>query len=109
MATEVKVGGYKDANALKEARRATSIATSKAETVMREVSRIREHVGRPDYGFLNSTLGELLLHLSRNSSALDEMWNLRAQAGQTVGDDVTTRVEMLEAQMAELMRRIGLQ
>lgn len=109
MVTEAKVGGYKELNYLKDARLATGLATSKAESLAREVACIREGVGRPDFGYFNSTLGELLVYLAKTSRAQDEIWNMRRELGQVVANDVDARMDAIEAQLRMLAERVGVQ
>lgn len=107
MATEVKVGGYKELNYLKDARSYTSVATGKTESLMREVARIQEGVGRPDFGYFKSTIAEVLVYLAKTSRAQDEIWNMRRELGQTVASDVDARMDAIEQQLAHLYAAMG--
>lgn len=102
MATPVKVGARNDVNALKDARRYHGQAVAKTETAMREVERMKEGAGRPDYGPLTSTLGDLALSLSKVTKHLEEMWTIRALAGQVADSDLAERLAAVEAELAEL-------
>lgn len=102
MATPVKVGARNDLEALKRARRHHNEAVTKAERASDEIARMRESTGRPDYGRLTALVGELSLHLARVTRPLEEMWAIRAGAGQLADDDLAERLAALEAEMAEM-------
>lgn len=101
MATAPKPGGYNDMNALRTARRATADAAATLERALDELARMREHVGRPDYGRLERRLGELALQMSKTTTALEEMWTIRSGAGRTELEALERRVAALEAERTQ--------
>lgn len=108
MATAPKPGARNDLNALKDARRHAGEAVTSTERAMDELARMREGMGRPDYGKMDRLLGQLALNLAKVSKHLEEMWTLRAMARQSMeDDDMAARLADIEAQMRELMHQIG--
>lgn len=107
MTTPVKVGARNDLFALKQARQYTASAVTTAEKAIDELARMRDAVGRPDYGRMHSYLSQLAIELAKTSKAQDEMWVIRELAGQTVDAALAARLADVEAQLAELMQLIG--
>lgn len=99
MATAPKPGGYNDMDALRTARRATADASTTLERALDEVARMREHVGRPDYGRLERRLGELALQMAKTTTALEGMWTIRSGSQR---DPRRTELEALEKRVAAL-------
>lgn len=107
MATPVKVGARNDLTALKDARRFAGDATIQVERAITRVGHMREGMGRPDYGPLDRTLGEIALSVSKINVSIEKLWVTRAQAGLTNEEELVERLSIVEAELQSLKETIG--
>jgi hypothetical protein len=101
------VGARNDVVALREARQQVGEGRQLTARVLDEIGRMREQVGRPDYGKVERLLGQLALRLAKTSEAMEEMWSIRLHARQVEEEGLDMRLTALEASMAALAKRLG--
>lgn len=104
MATDPKPGARNDLYALKEARRFNNAATDDIEQALKELQKMKEAVGRPNFEMLTTLLSQLSVNQSRIASNLNEMWLLREKSKQASAaeDQLRDRVESLERQLSQM-------
>lgn len=92
---------------LKQARESTDMALTMLDAMTDELCRMEQAPGQPNYSNAYALLTKLAVCNAIVSKNLEEMWALRAQAGQVADNELQERVTALEAQIEQLLRTMA--